>query len=429
MKNTKIVATIGPASEKIETLQNMMKLGLNVCRLNFSHGEHSWHEKAIEKIKKAARKSEKRIGIMADIQGPRIRVASKEKIDLDKEDKVFLSDRKSVHSHRYKKEILLDWDDFYVHVKKGDRVFIEDGLIDLEIEKREKGGCVARVLVGGTVQNHKGVNIPAISSHLGFLTEKDLKDLDFVLSKEVDFIAASFVGSAQDIVNLRNIIENWEEKHHKLAKATAGNIHQNGMNLDMPWIVAKIERKRAIKNIDKIIEEADAIMVARGDLAIEMQQEKVTIFQKEIIKKCNLAKKPVIVATQMMHSMIEKARPTRAEITDITNAVIDQADAVMLSNETAIGNYPELVIETVAKIIKEAEDSPYNDVALKKKNKFARLVSRKKRKKDVRKKLVLAENLRECLEYSSLRQEDVKIKLDSSRGEDKRKGTLIWGAR
>lgn len=429
MKYTKIVATIGPASEKIETLQSMMKLGMNVCRLNFSHGDHNWHEKAIEKIRKTAHKSEKRIGIMADIQGPRIRVASREKIDLKKEDKVFLSDRKSAHSHRYKKEILLDWDDFYVHVKKGDRVFIEDGLIDLEIEKREKGGCVARVAVGGIVQNHKGVNIPAISSHLGFLTDKDLKDLDFVLSKEVDFIAASFVGNAQDIINLRNIINNWEEKHHELAKATAGKIHRTGINLDRPWIVAKIERRRAIKNIDEIIQEVDAIMVARGDLAIEMQQEKVTIFQKEIIEKCNQAKKPVIVATQMMHSMIEKARPTRAEITDITNAVIDQTDAVMLSNETATGNYPEIVIETVSKIIKEAESSSYNDVVLKKKNKFAKVISQKKKKRDARKKLVLAENLKECLEYSSLRQEDVKIKLDSHRSEEKRKGTLIWGVK
>ena len=427
MKHTKIIATIGPASEKIEILENMMKLGLNVCRLNFSHGDHIWHEKAIKKIRKAAQKSERRVGIMADIQGPRIRVASKKEIKLDQGDNVFLSDQKSVHSHRYKKEILLDWDDFYTHTNKGDRVFIEDGLIDLEIEKREKGGCVAKVIVGGIVKTHKGVNIPAISSHLGFLTEKDLKDLDFVLSKEVDFIAASFVGNSQDIINLRNIIKNWEEKHCKLAKTTVGKIHRTGMNLDMPWIVAKIERKKAIKNIDEIIKEVDAIMVARGDLAIEMQQEKVTIFQKEIIEKCNRAKKPVIVATQMMHSMIENARPTRAEITDITNAVIDQSDAVMLSNETATGNYPEKVIETVAKIIKEAEDSPYNDVALKKKNKFAKLVFREKRKKDIRKKLVLAEDLQECLEYSSLRQEDVKIKLDSSREEDKRKGSLIWG--
>lgn len=429
MKNTKIVATIGPASEKIEILESMMKAGLNVCRLNFSHGDYIWHEKAIKRIREAAQKSEKRVGIMADIQGPRIRVVNRESIKLEEKDKVFLSDQKSVHSHRYKKEIILDWNDFYTHVKKGDRVFIEDGLIDLEIEKKEKGGCVAKVIVGGTVKTHKGVNIPAISAHLGFLTEKDLKDLDFVLSKEVDFIAASFVGSAQDIINLRNIIENWEEKHHKLARTKVGKIHKRGINLDRPWIVAKIERKKAIKNIDQIIKESDAIMVARGDLAIEMQQEKVTIFQKEIIAKCNRAKKPVIVATQMMHSMIENARPTRAEITDITNAVIDQADAVMLSNETATGNYPKKVIETVADIIKEAEHSPYNDVSLKKKNKFARMMFREKRKKDSRKKLVLAENLRECLEYSSLRQEDVKIKLDSSKGEEKRKGVLIWGVR
>ncbi len=413
-KKTKIVATIGPASEKKRTLESMVEAGMNVCRLNFSHGDHVWHKAVIKRIRAVEKKTGQKAAIMADIQGPRIRIANHRNIKLKEGDKVFLTDEISPHNKNNKKEIILDWNGFHGHIHKKDRVFIEDGMIQLEIISKTAHGCNAEVLVAGTVKPHKGVNIPSISSHLGFLTDKDLDDLEFILSQEVDFLAASFVSSEKDLQSLKNIM-------NYFAELGAEKKQQK----KIPWIISKIERKKAIKRIDKIINASDGIMVARGDLAIEMPQERVTILQKDIIEKCLYNKKPVIVATQMMVSMLENARPTRAEIADLTNAVIDNADAVMLSNETAVGKHPVEVIETMSSVIEATEKSPYNDRKLQKRGKFGRILSRKKKSQV---KSVSAKDLETLLNYSSLRQEDVKLKYSGRNVEEKRKAALIWGA-
>lgn len=421
MKRTKIIATIGPASENAEVLKNMIENGMNVCRLNFSHNNYEWHKKIISRIRRVSKQKRKHIGIMADIQGPRIRIANKKSVAIEKGDKIFITDEKSCAKHKYKKELILDWNDFYSFVHKKDLVFIEDGLMELQIIKRVVGGCVAKVSTGGIVNPRKGVNIPSISKHLGFLTAKDLNDLHFILSQDVDFVAASFVSSGKDIINLRNVMSRILEKD-------LGKNEKGQLTIKKPWIVAKIENQSAVENIDDIVKEVDVIMVARGDLAIEMPQEKMGISQKKIIKSCIKHKKPVIVATQMMASMVESARPTRAEISDVTNAVVDQADAVMLSGETASGKYPEKVIETMDKILKSVEESPYNDLRLKKTNRFARMIfSLRRTKRNEIKKIVQAKNIKEALGFAALRQEDIKIHLLTTKIDQKNKATIVWG--
>ena len=418
MKRTKIVATIGPASQKVGTLKEMVHEGMNVCRLNFSHGDHAWHKMAIARIRKIEKQMKTKIGIMADIQGPRVRIANHKNVTLKKSDKVYLTDNRSPHNHNFKKEIMLDWNGFYEHLKKRDLIFIEDGLIQLQVERRTKTGCVAKVLVEGTVKPHKGVNIPAISHHLGFLTDKDMVDLDFILSQNVDFIAVSFVATKGDLLNLRRIID------HFIERRASGK--KKGKQPVSPWVVSKVERKKAMKNIKDIIAHSDALMIARGDLAIETPQQKVAIHQKDIISKCLKAKKPTIVATQMMTSMIENTRPTRAEISDVTNAVIDNADAVMLSNESAMGKQPVEVVKTMTEIIKTAEESPYNDIKLKKYGKFAKLLS-PGRKSGKRKKSVHIDSLKTAVDLSSFRQENISISVKSKNKAEDRKGTLVWG--
>lgn len=428
MKKTKIVATIGPASEKVADLENMIKEGMNVCRLNFSHGDHDWHRMAIENIRTAEKHLKKKIGIMADIQGPRVRIANLSNVSLKEGEKVFLTDNRSPHNHKYKKEISLSWNDFYEHLKRGDKVYIEDGMIQLIVEKRIRMGCVVKVLIGGIVKPHKGVNIPSISRHMGFLTIKDLLDLEFILSQDVDFIAVSFVSDKHDLMNLRRIVEHKLNKNLYLSnehRHLADKKNLRKKDRPAPWIISKVERKKAMEHIDDIIEYSDGIMVARGDLAIEMPQEKVGVFQKDIIAKCMKKKKPVIVATQMLASMIENARPTRAEISDVTNAVIDNADAVMLSNESAVGKNFVEAVKTMNDIIISTEDSPYNDVKLKKYGKLARLLSSKS--KSAKRKVVYPRTLKTAIGFSSLRQEKVRISFKTPRIYEKRIGALIWG--
>jgi len=430
MRRTKIVATIGPASEKVEVLTAMMKAGLDVCRLNFSHGDHRWHENAIRKIRKASKNSGKRVGIMADVQGPRIRVVNNKNINVKKDDLVLVADEHCQNNYSIKKEITLDWIGFYNFVKVGDSIFIEDGFIELRVAKLKKDACVAQVIFGGVVKEHKGVNIPRISSHMGFLTEKDHQDLDFIIPQGVDFLAVSFVANRKQLVVLRKIISQNLEKAKKLYRSKNIHRHKNNSDLSYPWIVSKIEKKEAIRNIDGIIEESDVIMVARGDLAIELPQEDVIINQKMIIEKCIKARKPVIVATQMMASMEEKARPTRAEISDITNAVVDGTDAVMFSAETTVGAFPVRVIETASKIIKKTEESVFNDRPLKRMGRFTRAILKlRKTSKNSKIRPVEVENLQESLGLATLRQEDFVIKLKTSNKNYKRKGCLIWGVK
>ncbi len=421
MKKTKIVATIGPASETEKVLREMVAAGMNVCRMNFSHGDTEWNLRTIKRIRSVEKKIKGKIGILADIQGPRVRIVNKNTVNILEDESVFIGDGNYPHNDNYKKHLVLDWVGFYEYLKKGDIVFIEDGMIQLEVLRVINYGCVAKVLVGGKVKMHKGVNIPAISSHLGFLTSKDLADLEFILSQEIDMIGVSFVSTREDLRNLKTVVRGMLEKNMEKKEGRGRK-----KSIKMPWIISKIERKKAMRNIDEIIDESDGIMVARGDLAIEAPQEKVTIFQKDIIKKCRKKRKPVIVATQMMASMVTSARPTRAEIADVTNAVIDNTDAVMLSNESSVGRFPVKSIETMSKIIEIAEKSVYNDVKLRNIGEFAkRLFQVKHSKKRV--KVVYAQDVKDGLRFSVLRQEDVNVRLKTRNEDDKRKATLVWG--
>ncbi|HHX58896.1 MAG TPA: pyruvate kinase [Candidatus Moranbacteria bacterium] len=415
-ERTKIVATIGPSSYAQRKLEALVKAGMDVCRLNFSHGDHAWHKKAIANIRKVEVKLKKRVGIMADIQGPRIRTANKKTLTLKDGARIFLTDIDGLKKTSAKNVLPLDWKEFYQFIHLKDIVFIEDGLMQIEIVKKTKNGCWGKVLIGGVVKTHKGVNIPSISPHMGFLTDKDLEDLQFIVDQEVDFLAVSFVSCAKDLNSLRELIRHYQEK---LEKVTGAKREFK----ETPWIISKIEKKAAIENINEIVKASDGIMVARGDLAIEMPQEKVVLLQKEMIRKCLRQKKPVIVATQMLASMVENVRPTRAEIADVTNAVIDGTDAVMLSAESASGKYPIEAVTTMARIVEMAENSPYNDQPLISRNKFARLLFEKKR---LKKHFVKTEDLKEALEYSVFRQEDIRIRFSGSKA-DKGKAVLIWG--
>jgi len=340
-KRTKIVATIGPASEKKETLKSMIRAGMNVVRLNFSHGEHDWHAKIIKTVRNLSEEMKQPIGIMADLQGPRIRVGNYEEFSAKVGDIIFVSDKKSGRTN----ELLIDSDGVCTFLKAGERILIEDGLIEIKVI--EKRGKLVRgeVISGGEIKPRKGINFPDTDLRLAAVTKKDEKDLRFVLGKDVDFVALSFVSNAQEIKALKS----------KIKKIL-------GRSKDLPLIIAKIERKEAIKNINEIIKAVDGIMVARGDLGIEMDESKVVLYQKEIIAKCLRETKPVIVATQMLDSMINNPIPTRAEVSDVSNAVIDHADAVMLSGESANGKYPVKTVETMSKIIRDTEESPFDDL-------------------------------------------------------------------
>lgn len=347
MKRTKIIATIGPASESKEILREMIKSGMNVARLNFSHGEYAWHAEIIKAVKNLALEMKTSIGILADLQGPRVRAQTAENINARKGEEILVSDilyKKSVADFS-SKIFYLDYPGIIKNIQKGDEILIEDGLIKIKVIKKEKNLLRAKVVSGGVIKNRKGVNIPGAKINLGALTSKDKKDLEFALKHNVDFIALSFVESAKDILNLREKIK------RKLGKKKR-----------RPQIVAKIERREAIENLEEIIKAADAVMVARGDLGIEMNENKVAILQKKIIASSLENLKPVIVATQMLDSMIRNPRPTRAEVSDVSNAVIDHADTVMLSGESASGKYPVESVKTMSEIIESTEESPFDDI-------------------------------------------------------------------
>jgi len=360
-KKTKIIATIGPVSESREILKKLIESGVNVVRLNFSHGEHSWHDKIIDTVRELSAELDTPVGIMADLQGPRIRTLVSADVEIKEGETVIIHDSSSSQisnsqflisnkipnpkSQKDKKIIGLGYPNIIKDINIGNEILIEDGLKRLKVIKKEKEFLEAEVLNGGVIKNHKGVNIPDANFHFGAVTEKDEKDLGFVLGKEVDFVALSFVSNAKEM----------EETREKIKKIL-------GRDINIPQLISKIERKEAIKNIDEIIAASDVVMVARGDLGIELPESEVVIHQKEIIGKCLAAAKPVIVATQMLDSMINNPIPTRAEVSDVTNAVIDHADAVMLSGESANGKYPVETVATMSEIIINTEKSPYDDV-------------------------------------------------------------------
>lgn len=318
---TQIVCTIGPASESVSKLTALVKNGMRIARLNFSHGDYKSHAKLIKNIRGVSKKLKIPVLIMQDLQGPKIRVDElKKPITLKKNQTITIG-----------KDFTIGVD-ISKSAKVGERVFIQDGLIQLHITKIGKDGVVCKALNGGKILSHKGVNLPDTKLTLPSLTKKDLKDLKWGLNKKFDLVAISFVRSVADIAFLKAQLKGVAKK---------------------PKIVAKIEKPEAVKNIYSIIKSVDMVMVARGDLGVEIPEEKVPKVQRAIIKKCHTLKKPVIVATQMLESMVSSPRPTRAEVEDIADAVLEGASYTMLSEETAFGQYPVEAVAEMKKIIKE----------------------------------------------------------------------------
>ena len=343
-KKTKIVATIGPASDSKEVLRELIQAGLNVCRINFSHGTHETNGKVITMVRELSEELNIPVGIMVDLQGPRIRTLVDEDLEIKTGERVLIYDVAKKTENGKMKMIGLDWPGIIVDIELGNAILIEDGLKRLVIVEKNADYLVAEVVNGGVIKNHKGVNVPDSKLKIGAVTKKDEEDLAYAMSREVDFIALSFVSNGKEI----------EETREKMRKLL-------GREDNLPQIVAKIERKEAIKNIEEIIAATDVVMVARGDLGIEMDETKVVIYQKEIIAKCIEAVRPVIVATQMLESMIQNPIPTRAEVSDVSNAVIDHTDAVMLSGESANGKFPQKAVATMSRIIFDTEESSFDD--------------------------------------------------------------------
>ena len=333
-RNTKIVATVGPASSSYENLLALTQVGVTVFRLNFSHGTHAEHKKVIDHLSYINEKYNTHVSILADLQGPKLRVGKIENngIDLKSGDIVTFVNEECIGT---KEKIYMSYEDFAEDVEVGERVLLDDGKLVFEVaETNKKDKVKLKVIYGGVLSSNKGVNLPDTNVKLPALTEKDRDDLEFILTQPVNWIALSFVRSAKDV---KDLIRRIEAKGHQ-AK-----------------VIAKIEKPEAIERIDKIIKASNAIMIARGDLAVELPMERLPIVQKMIIQKCIQRARPVIVATQMMESMITNPSPTRAEITDVANAVLDGADALMLSGETSVGKHPVEVIEAMNRIIQTAE--------------------------------------------------------------------------
>lgn len=342
-KRTKIVATIGPACESKEILEQMVRAGVNVARLNFSHGTYKNYEMLIKNIREVEDTVGEPVAIMQDLQGPRIRLGNmpEKGVLIKSGEKIIIN----THLEEYKKnEIPVTYPGLESSLTVGEHFLIDDGHMELEIIEIKKGKLIGKVIEGGILLSHKGLNFPDSVLRVPVLSEKDKEDLRFGIKMGIDLVALSFVHTAQDILNLRDLIRQYE-KEFKIKK------------LSPILIIAKIERHEAIEHIDEIIAASDGLMVARGDLGLEMPAAEVPLMQKMIITKSNLASKPVIVATQMLDSMQHNRRPTRAEVSDVANAVIDHADAVMLSNETASGAFPVLTVKTMANIIHTTEKS------------------------------------------------------------------------
>jgi pyruvate kinase len=334
-KSTKIIATLGPASSSHEMIKEMYLNGMNVCRLNFSHGEYAIHKKNMETIKAVNDEVNGNIAILADLQGPKLRVGMMESEDIviNNGDKIIFSTNECVGTAE---KVFITYQQFPRDVKAGEKILIDDGKIAVRVESSNgKDEVICIVEHGGPLKSRKGVNLPNTKVSLPSLTEKDRKDLDFILEQDVEWIALSFVRTKKCITDLREIIQS----RGKDAK-----------------IIAKVEKPEAIENIDEIIEASDAVMVARGDLGVEVPYQDVPLLQKMMAKKCLQHSKPIIVATQMMESMIEGVTPSRAEVNDVANAVMDGADAVMLSGETSVGLHPGLVIQTMTNIVTKVED-------------------------------------------------------------------------
>ncbi|MFN2458645.1 MAG: pyruvate kinase [Chitinophagaceae bacterium] len=335
---TKIVATVGPACDTFDKLLELVQAGVNVFRLNFSHGTNENKATIIEYIRQINKTEPYNLAILGDLQGPKLRLGEIEnnELEVNPGDKLTFTNKKRVGN---KDGIYVSYPNLHSDVKRGNKILIDDGRLEVEVKKILPNTDVeVEVLVGGFLLSKKGINLPDTKISLPALTEKDLSDLEFIIEQQLDWVALSFVRSVKDIVVLR------EKLNAKKSKTK---------------IIAKIEKPEALNNLRDIIVESDGVMIARGDLGVELPVERVPLIQKQIIRKCLHRAKPVIVATQMMESMIERVKPNRSEITDVANAVLEGADAVMLSGETAMGAHPTLVVETMRRIIMEVERTDY----------------------------------------------------------------------
>jgi pyruvate kinase len=331
--HTKIVATIGPASESRETLEQMIRAGMNVARLNFSHGDFSAHQRMIQNIRWAAGAAEQRVAIMADLSGPKLRIGilGSEKINLKPGDQFTLTTEEIVgNDHR----VSVNFPRLPQVVKAGDILYLNDGYVQLQVAEVHGADIVCSVRVGGELRSKKGLNLPGIDLGVSAFTEQDHSCLKFALENGVDAVSQSFVEKAADVVAVRRAAQELGYR---------------------PFVIAKIERARALDHIDEILEAADGIMIARGDLGVEVPIERIAVVQKDLMRRANQRAKPVITATQMLESMMTNARPTRAEATDVANAILDGTDCVMLSEESAMGNYPVEAVVMLGKIAAAVE--------------------------------------------------------------------------
>lgn len=338
MKKTKIVCTIGPASESKETLKTLMLSGMNVARLNFSHGSHDEHRARIECIKEVRENLGLPVALMLDTKGPEIRLGDfdVDEVELKEGDFYTLSMDPSVRGDE--KRASVSYAGLANDVRVGSTILIDDGLVELTVQKIDDNGEILTLVKNnGIIKGHKGVNVPDVKTSLPAITEKDKSDLIFGIEQGVDFVAASFIRKAQDVFDIRRILE------------------ENGGS--SVRIISKIENREGVDNIAEILSASDGIMVARGDLGVEIPAEEIPLIQKHIVRMCNEVGKNVIIATQMLDSMQRNPRPTRAEVTDVANAILDGTDAIMLSGETAAGKYPELAVKTMAKIAVNVEES------------------------------------------------------------------------
>lgn len=343
MRKTKMICTIGPASESPEVLSKIIEAGMNASRHNFSHGDHAEHAGRINLVKELAKKYNKEIAIMLDTKGPEIRTGKFEpkKVELKAGDNFVIYAGEEVIGDTTK--CTVTYEGLANDVKAGDTILIDDGLVGLKVESIDGKKINCKVMNTGFVGTHKGVNVPGVSIKLPALTEKDISDLKFGCEIGVNLVAASFIRKAADVEAIRKVL-----------------VENGGEHIQ---IFSKIENQEGVDNIDAIIESSDGIMVARGDLGVEIPMEKLPAVQKMIIEKCNEAGKPVITATQMLDSMIRNPRPTRAEVSDVANAIYDGTDAIMLSGESANGDWPVEAVETMAKIAVEAENQLHYEIA------------------------------------------------------------------
>lgn len=345
-RKTRIVCTIGPAVSSPHMLEQLVQNGMDVARLNFSHGVHADFVATISALRELEKKYQRPVGIMADIQGPKLRVGKLENgsVDLKSDSEVWITTEPIVGGVKDGKTIVpVGYRDFVKDVGPGATVLFDDGLLALKVEDRVQNRLRCSVVNGGKLSDNKGINVPEVSFSAQAITEKDYDDILFCLEQGVDFLAMSFVRSAQEVRHLKSFIESRKKRIQ---------------------VLAKIEMKEALKALDEIIDASDGILVARGDLAVEVGNERVPVLQKKIIRRCNLRGKTVIIATQMLLSMIDNPRPTRAEASDVANAIVDGTDAMMLSNETTVGKYPIEAVRMMGKIIMEMESETVGQAIL-----------------------------------------------------------------